>query len=360
MSSISVKALKVFCDVVSRRSFSRAADLNGLTQSGASQLIHHLETYLGSKLIDRSKRPFVLTAEGEVFYAGCREVVQRYLAVEEEVRCMRQGVSGRVRVAAIYSVGLSHMNQVIRAFLSQYPRADIRLDYEHPNRVYELVENDQVDLGLVSFPRASRSVVAVPWREEPMVLVCSPRHRLASVPQVHMKDLQGEPMVGFDPGLKIRRVIDRALARHGVEAPVVMAFDNIETLKGAIEIDAGVSILPEPTVAREVQLGSLVARPIVDEALVRPIGIIYRRGRQLGATATRFMEMLRSSGSGAGRSPEAVNPEGGIAARASGPSTASVSQTNNSCGVTHEEDARQGDSCQMRAVAPEEPAQVGV
>lgn len=298
MSSVSIRALKVFCDVVGRRSFSLGADLNGLTQSGASQLVHHLETYLGVTLIDRSKRPFVLTEEGQLFYAGCREVVRRYLAVEEQVRLLRQGVVGRVRVAAIYSVGLSHMNEVMQAFLRRYPRADVRLDYEHPHRVYELVENDQVDLGLVSFPKATRSIVAVAWREEPMVLVCAPQHPLAAKPAVRMSDLQGQAMVGFDPGLKIRRVIDRALARHGVDAPVVMAFDNIETLKRAIEINAGVSILPEPTVVRDVQLGSLVARPIEDEKLVRPIGIIYRRGRRLGATAKRFMDMLRSYGSG--------------------------------------------------------------
>ncbi len=302
MASVSIRALKVFCDVVSRRSFSRAADLNGLTQSGASQLVHHLEQYLGLKLIDRSKRPFVLTAEGQVFYNGCRKMVHRYLSLEEQVRLMSQGVAGRVRVASIYSVGLSHMNEVVQAFMSQYPKANIRLDYEHPDRVYELVETDQVDLGLVSFPKATRSIAAVVWREEPMVFVCSPRHALAQRHSIRMQDLDGQPMVGFDLGLKIRRVIDRALERHKVSAPVVMAFDNIETLKRAIEINAGVSILPEPTVVREVQLGSLVAKPIEDERLVRPIGIVYRRGRQLGATAERFMQMLlsyRSAGTAA-------------------------------------------------------------
>lgn len=287
------KALKIFCDVVGRRSFSKAAHSNGLTQSAASQVVHHLEERLGVKLIDRSKRPFVLTAEGEVYYQGCRPLVQRYFALEEEVRTMGQEVAGRVRVASIYSVGLSHMNSFIQYFMSQHPKANIRLDYEHPARVYELVENDQVDLGLVSFPKNTRTISAIAWREEPMVLVCSPQHPLTRQASVRIEDLNGANVVGFDPGLKIRRVIDRALSKHGVEVNVVMAFDNIETLKRAIEIDAGVSLLPEPTVVREVQLGSLAARPLANERLVRPIGIVYRRGKELGTAARRFMQLLQ-------------------------------------------------------------------
>jgi DNA-binding transcriptional LysR family regulator len=309
---VNLKALKVFCDVVNRRSFSKAAHNNGLTQSGASQVVHQLEERLGVKLIDRSKRPFVLTAEGEVYYEGCRPIVQRYVALEEEVRTMREEVAGRVRVASIYSVGLSHMNEFIQHFMGLYPKANIRLDYEHPGRVYDLVENDQVDLGLVSFPKSTRTIAALNWREEPMVLVCSPQHPLARVERVRVEDLQGVNMVGFDQGLKIRRAIDRALAAHGVHANLVMAFDNIETLKRAIEIDAGVSLLPEPTVVREVQLGSLAARPLANEKLVRPIGIIFRRGKELGTAARRFMQLLQEFSTPAAGVPPigAVAPSG--------------------------------------------------
>jgi hypothetical protein len=131
--------------------------------------------------------------------------------------------------------------------------------------VYDLVENDQVDLGLVSFPKSTRTIAALNWREEPMVFVSSPQHPLAQQEAIRVENLQGVNMVGFDQGLKIRRAIDRALGAHGVQVNLVMAFDNIETLKRAIEINAGVSLLPEPTVVREVQLGSLVARPLANE-----------------------------------------------------------------------------------------------
>lgn len=290
-----IKALKVFCDVVGRKSFSLAAGENGISQSGASQTVHLLEEHLGVKLIDRSKRPFILTAEGELYYEGCRKLLHRYQTLEEEVRTLHHDVEGRVRVASIYSVGLSHMNQIVREFLTRHPQAKVRLQYQHPDRVYELVEHNQVDLGVVSYPKSSGTISATTWRNEPMGVVCSAEHPLATRSSVELRELDGLDLVSFDDNLQIRSEIDRTLARHSVTVNVVMEFDNIEMLKRAVEINAGLSILPEPTVQAEVHAGALAFVPLADVAMVRPLGIIQRRGGQLGKTAQKFLELLQEN-----------------------------------------------------------------
>lgn len=292
-----IKSLKVFCDVVARRSFSRAADANGISQSGASQIVQQLEDSLQVKLIDRSKRPFVVTPAGAVYYEGCRKIVQRFFALEEEVRTMHQEVSGRVSVASIYSIGLSHLSHLVKQFLGQNPKSNVRVEYQHPHRVYELVDQDQVDVGLISYPKSTRSVKATVWREEPMVVVCAPDHPFASKSQVRVEELHGVELVGFDEDLKIRREIDRALASVNVETRVVMQFDNIETIKRAIEIGAGVSLLPEPSIDREVALKTLIGIPLVGIEMTRPIGLLVRRGKVLGPTAKRFLQLLLSDAS---------------------------------------------------------------
>ena len=256
-------------------------------------MVHQLEEHLGVKLLDRWKRPFVLTPEGEIFHEGCRKLVQRYFALEEEVRTLHAEVSGRVSVASIYSVGLSHMNQIVQKFLRKYPKANVRMQYQHPDRVYELVETDQVDMGLVSYPRSSRNIRAVSWREEPMRMVCAPSHPLADRETVRLEELQGLAMVSFDGNLEIRNEIDRELTANGVSVKVVMEFDNTETIKRAVEIDAGFSLLPAPTVEREVQAGSLRAIPISGSLILRPVGIIVRKGKELGQTARRFLQLLQ-------------------------------------------------------------------
>jgi DNA-binding transcriptional LysR family regulator len=304
-----LKSLKVFCDVVGWRSFSRAAEENEISQSGASQVVHQLEARLGVKLIDRSKRPFVLTPEGEAYYEGCRKLVQRYDALEEQVRTLHEEVSGRVRVVSIYSVGLHHMSRYMQRFLSEYPKANVRLEYLHPHKVYDAIDKDQADLGLVSYPRASRSLEAIPWRTERMVLVCSPVHRLAGRNRINLEELEGESVIGFDADLTIRHEIDRVLAERGVEVRVAMEFDNIETIKRAVEIDAGVALLPEPTVRREIEARSLVTVPLSSDELVRPLGIVHRRGKELGVAARRFIELLQSEASLNGNAPATVEAQ---------------------------------------------------
>jgi DNA-binding transcriptional LysR family regulator len=303
-TNVNLKALKIFCDIVSRRSFSRAAEDNGISQSHASQVVGQLEAHLGVRLIERSKRPLAATKEGEVFFAGCRRLVAQYDALEDEVRTLHDDVAGRVRVAAIYSVGLHLMSRHVQEFTSRHPRANVRLEYLHPERVLESVERGDADIGIVSYPRSTRTIEAEPWREEPIVLVCAPANAFAGRVQVSLAELHGQRMVGFDQDLVIRHELVRAIAARAAEPVVALAFDNIETIKRAVEIDAGVALLPEPTVGREVAAGTLVAVRIADAELVRPLGIIHARGKPLGPTARRFVELLR----GAARDADAATP----------------------------------------------------
>jgi DNA-binding transcriptional LysR family regulator len=289
-----LRFLKIFCDIVDLGSFSRAAKLNGVSQSNASQVVHQLEERMGVKLIDRSKRPFVLTPEGNRFHEGSRVIVQRYDDLEREVRSLHEAAAARLTIASIYSVGLAHMSGCMREFLAAHPKADVRLEYVHPHRVYEEVDQGHADLGLVSYPEESSSLAALPWRSEPMVIVCYPHHPLASQRAASLEKLAGEAFVAFQSGLKIRDEIDRALSAHKVRVRAALEFDNIETIKRAIEIGAGISLLPAPTISRELESGSLVQIALEDVSLERPLGIIHRRDRKLNETARQFIQLLQS------------------------------------------------------------------
>lgn len=289
-----IKSLKIYCDIVERRSFSRAADDNGISQSNASQVVHQLEERLGVQLLDRSKRPFVLTPEGERYFEGARQIVRMYDELEEDVRTLHNASAGRLLVASIYSVGLAHMSLFMREFSAKYPNAQVRLEYLHPDRVLEVVEDGDVDLGLVSYPEETRTLAAIPWRSEPLVVVCHPNHRFAKQESISFAELSGEPLVAFEVGLRIRSEIDRVLMVHNVDANIAFEFDNIETMKRAIEINEGISLLPEPTVAKEIASGTLVKVQLEGEAQARPLGIVYRRDRPLRELAKRFIELLQA------------------------------------------------------------------
>lgn len=294
-----IKSLKVYCDIVDRRSFSRAAEDNHVSQSSASQLVHQLEDRLGVRLIDRSTRPFVVTPEGERYYEGCRDLVRQYMALEREVRNLHEEVASRLHVASIYSVGLAHMSRYQREFLSRHPKADLRIAYLHPERVYDAVERGDADLGIVSFPEKSRRVGVLPWREEPMALVAAPGHPIARLGgSAPLSVIDGQVLVAFQRGLAIRDEVDRELSRRRITVLPGPEFDNIETIKQAVEEGHGVGFLPEPTVAREVAAGALVRVRLTDCQMTRPLGILFRRGSPLNGAAERFLEVLRLDAQG--------------------------------------------------------------
>src|SRR6185436_15923468 len=246
-----LETLRLYCDVVRHRSFSRGATLNFVSQSAASQAMQQLEAELGVALLDRTKRPFVVTQEGRVFYDACRDLLESWDKAKAGVAAVKARVDGTVRVAAIYSVGLHDVSRHMQRFMS--------------------------------------------LRSEPMAFVCHPNHRLARRRLITPADLNGETFIAFDAGLTIRKAIDRALRQHNVRVNTVMEFDNIETIKQAIIIAAGVSILPRHTVQNEASIRTLTVVPLAIADLVRPVGLIHRRQKPLSPTVSRFIELLRDA-----------------------------------------------------------------
>ncbi len=288
-----IKNLKVFCDVVNRNSFSKAATDNDMTQSGASQAVQQLEEFLQVKLIDRSKRPFVLTAEGSAFYTGCTQIVRQFEALAEEVRSIGQEISGRATVASIYSIGLSYVPDIQKQFREKYPKAEVRFLHEHPDEIYRMVEQGLADFGLVSFPQQSRTIMTTHWRDEPMLLVADDSHRLAGRKLVTPEDLGLETLVAFAPNLRIRHEIDRYLRQIGITMPIVAEFDNIDSIKHGLSVNSAVAFLPEPTVREELLSGKLLALSCPWLELLRPLGVIQRKNSSLGRTARGLLELMQ-------------------------------------------------------------------
>lgn len=287
-----LKTLKLFCDVVAHGSFSRAAAHNDVSQSLVSQAVTSLETRLGVKLIERSKRPLRPTRVGQAYAEGCRELLDGLDRLEDRVLRMTDQVSGQVRIAAIYSVGLLEMGQYVARFREHYPDVDVRMEYLHPDQVYERIRSDETDLGLVSFPREGGEFRSQLWQEQEVVLIVAPEHPLAGQRSTSPAQLDGYDFVSLPRELKFRRKIDRWLRESGVSVRTIHEFDNVENIKRSVEIGSGVALVPRQTVSRELDLGSLIALSIRGADWKRPLGIVQKRNRKPTIATARFVEML--------------------------------------------------------------------
>ena len=285
---------QLFKEIAATRSMSKGAEHCGVSQSAASQHVQEVERRLGVPLLDRSKRPLELTEAGRLYQEFCRDILRREEEFSLKLEALRGDVAGTVRVASIYSTGLSEMSRLRDEYSGRYPGANLQVDYMRPDKVYQAVRNDSADLGLVSYPESSREIAALDWRREEMQVAVPVTHAFAACAEVLPEDLNGQDFIAFDEDLRIRKEVDKYLRAHGAEVNVVMHFDNIQMIKEAVELGSGVSILPARTMQADIEQGRLAAVKLHAPDLARPVGIIHRRRKKFNRAAEAFLEMLRA------------------------------------------------------------------
>jgi len=290
-----IESLKVFCDLAETESFTKAAHINEVTQSAVSQQISSLERQFKSLLIERSKKKFRLTREGQVLYDYSKEILQTHEALFSRLQEIKDIISGTIRVATIYSIGLHDLPPYLKRFLKSYPTVHVHVEYRRSNQVYEDVLGNVVDLGLVAYPVRDPKLEIVPLRKDMMVLICHPQHPLARSKGVDLKDIAGQKFIGFEPDIPTRRAIDKILKENAVSVQHVMEFDNIETVKRAVEIDAGIAIVPHGTITQEVTKQTLAEVKIEDQEFYRPLAAIHKKNKVLSPAMKQFLSVLKSA-----------------------------------------------------------------
>ncbi len=290
---MNLEALKVFCDLVETESFTRAAQINEVTQSAVSQAITALEKHFKSLLVERSKKNFRLTQEGQILYDCSKEMLGTFAAMQSKLQEIQGILSGNINVATVYSIGLYDLPPYLKRFLKDTPTVNVHVEYRRSNEVYEEVLGNIVDLGLVAYPARDNRLQTVVFGEDRLVLVCPPHHPLAREKVIKLKTLNEQKFVAFEPDIPTRKAVDKMLKDRGVEVQTVMEFDNIETVKRAVEIDSGITILPEETVKEEVAKATLAAVPLEGKH-TRELAVIYKKTKVLSPAMKRLIDLLKA------------------------------------------------------------------
>jgi LysR family transcriptional regulator, transcriptional activator of the cysJI operon len=293
-----IDPFKVFCDLVDTSSFSKAAALNQITQSAVSQQVRNLETRLGCILVERGRRNLSLTPEGQAFHHASRSIIQTWQSLEGELKGLKNEVAGQLRIASIFSIGLHELPPRLKLFKEKYPQVEVKVEYRRSPQVYELVEEGEADLGLVAYPSKRPSLIHEIFDEDELVLICHPKHPLAAKRRASIAEIKGERFIAFEPDTPTRKMIDRHLRAAGVEVVHSAEFDNIETVKRAVEIESGVSIVPANTVRQEVASGQLAAVAIDSPNMSRPLGFILSRKRPRPPGLKQLMATMKVDGKG--------------------------------------------------------------
>ena len=291
-----IETLKVFCDLADLRSFSKTAEKHIISQSAISQQLAQLEVAHKCQLINRKKRPIELTREGRLLYNAAKEIVDRYEQFASEMNALKSSTADRVDVAAIFSIGMHALPDYVKKFMVRFPKVNMHIEYFEADKIYEQTLAGEIDVGLVAIPKRDKRLEVYDFQDEPLVLACSPKHPLAAEHHIDIHKVQFERFISFSENIPTRLWIDNILQRYNIIVRPVMEFDNIETIKRAVEINSGVSILPANALLQEVNAGTIKAVHFSNERFVRPTGIIVRKDKVLSQAAKYFIDLLRKKG----------------------------------------------------------------
>lgn len=299
---MNLDVLKTFCDLIDTGSFSKAAQINFVSQSAVSQQLAKLEREMQTQLVNRGSGLVSPTEAGRALYDGSREILRRWEILQSEVRAAADAIRGVLRIGTVYSVGLYQLTPYIRRFLGEHSEVNVRMEYARANQIYAAVASGEMDLGVVAYPEPQRSIEVIPFATDQLVVVMQPGHEFAGREDLEPTELEGQAFIAFSAEIPTRRSIDKLLRASHVHVNIRMEFDNVETLKRAVEIGLGVSILPAKTVETEVRHGELVTVPIRKGGAkwIRPLGILRRRGKAPSPAEGMFLAMFKRPRGAAG------------------------------------------------------------
>ena len=290
-----IQNFKTFCDLVETKSFSKAARLNQVTQSAVSQQLKAMEVHYDMLIIDRNQKKFRLTPQGTALYSTFKEILSLYEKLNCEIQEMRNIVSGTIQISTVNSIGLHELPPYLKSFIKELPSVNARVEHRRANLVYEDVLHGTADIGLVAFPVNHKELTTIEFAQDELVVAMNPEHPLAKKNNLTIKDLSGKDFISFEKDIPTRKATDEILSNAGVEISIVMEFDNVETVKRALEINAGIAILPRNTVTNESDRNQLTTCKLDHGAHARPLAIIHKKNRMLTPALRSFVELMKNA-----------------------------------------------------------------
>ena len=251
-----------------------------------------MEAHYDMLIIDRNQKKFRLTPQGTALYSTFKEILDLYEKLNCEIQEMRNIVSGTIQISTVNSIGLHELPPYHKSFIKVFPSVNARVEYRRDNLVYDDVLHGNADLGLVAFPPPHKELTIIPFANDELIIAMSPEHHLTKKRSIAMDDLKGIEFIAFERDIPTRKATDEILAKAGVEVSVVMEFDNVETVKRAIEINAGVAILPASTVVTESERNQLVTYKL--EGGMQSTACGYSQENRILTPALRsFVELMQ-------------------------------------------------------------------
>jgi len=273
------RRLQVFHTVARLLSFTKAAESLHMTQPAVTFQVRQLEEYFNTRLFDRTHNRINLTEAGKRVFEYADQIFDLYAKMENAVRDLTGEISGILIIGASTTIAEYMLPALLGDFKREYQDINVHLKVSNSDGIVSMVENNDIDLGIVEAPVMNKNLVVETCRSDRLVAIVPPQHSLASQQKVNLKDLMEHAYIAREEGSGTREVIHEYLTNAGMkpaEIHIAMELGSPEAIKGAVEAGMGVSIVSEVTIQKEKQLGTLVSLEL-EPPLERPFSFVHQK-----------------------------------------------------------------------------------
>ncbi len=289
------RRLKVFAAVAKHLSFTKAAESLHMTQPAVTFHIRQLEASFNTRLFDRTHSRINLTDAGKKVQEYAERILLIYKEMENQVMALTGDLQGPLIIGASTTIGEYFIPAVVGAFQGNYPDVRLRLHVANSGGVIHMVENNQIDFGIVEGSISNKNLITeVIWDDE-LVVICAPDHPLAKRAAVNLDDLTQYPFISREEGSGTREVMENYLVELGLntqQLDITMEFGSPESIKNAVAADLGIAIMSIATLVKELALETLCAIPL-EQPIRRPFSIVYQRQQFRLKAMEEFLDFAR-------------------------------------------------------------------
>ena len=291
--------IEAFVAIVRQQGFSRASSTLHLSQPAISRRVHLLEQELGAPLFERIRSGAILTDAGHAFLPHAEAILASVRDGIESVAALRGTGKGAVTLAVVGTLASTTLTERLRRFSEKHPAIDLRLRTALSAEVSALVLRGDAKLGLRYDRDPNPELLCKKVHDEPMIAVCSPRHRLARVRRVSPRALEGERWVSFPSRQGAVRepyslALESRLAACGLSASEILLIDSLTAQKRMVEAGFGLALLPESSVREELRARTLTRLQVPALRVTVPVFLIHRRRAFLSGAVRALIATLSS------------------------------------------------------------------
>lgn len=288
---LTLRQLQCFAAVVRNRSFTRAADELHLTQPAVSMQVRQLEQQTGVTVTEQLGKQIHLTEAGEEVYRYARSILQQVAEMDDVLTRLKGLTGGRLKIAAISSANY-FAPKLLGVFLQRFPEVDVSINVTNQSAVLRQVAENEVDMAIMGQPPRDSNLDAIPFMENPLVIIAAPGHRLARRKSIPLAELERETFLIREPGSGTRGAMQRFFREHRRKLNTGMEMGSLSAIKQSVQAELGLGLVPRGAIQAELQLGNLVELKVRELPIQRHWYVVLHKGKRLSVAADAFKLLL--------------------------------------------------------------------